>query len=419
MTTRNSNTRFDSAPQVSVERSSFDMSFDVKTSFDVGRLIPFALLEVLPGDTFQIATSKVMRLQTLITPVMDNLYLDTYYFFVPNRLVWEHWEQFIGGNFENSSWVGPVDYKIPEVYPPYAEDNLGWKTGTIADYMGVPVGVYNQSETEGGINALPFRCYAKIVEDWFRDENLQDPIYIPTGDSYIVGDNLNDNSPSQYVKGGYPFIAAKYHDYFTSCLPKPQKGPDVSFLAGYAPVMPMRTGSGYMTENNPLAQIVPNMIVRNTSVSAQDPRPHPLITSKNIGANASGNAYTTDTQNTFGSGVYFSNLFADLANTVLPGGYSTTSINTLRMAFQIQRLLERDARGGTRYIELIKSHFGVTSPDYRLQRAEYLGGNRVPFNIEQVLQTSSTDNTSPQGNVTGWSQTNDMHFDVERNSITA
>lgn len=423
MTTRNSNSRFDLAPQVTTERSSFDMSCDVKTSFDVGRLVPFYLQEVLPGDTFRIQTSKVVRLQTLITPVMDNLYLDTYYFFVPNRLVWDHWEDFIGGQFTDSSWVGPVDYKVPEIYPPVWTDDqeqqhVGWNVGTIADYFGIPTGV-GDNTLSFGINALPFRAYAKIVEDWFRDENLQDPLYIYTGDSYTEGDNLDDNSPSQYIKGGYPFIAAKFHDLFTSALPKPQKGPDVPFLDGFVPVMPETvhdTSNDYLRPNVPGNNVnVPTMSMRFNYLT------HPSVKSKtNIGLNDSGQvvagsvagATLSNTQVT-----YFDNLFADLSKAYLPGGFSTTSINTLRQAFQIQRMLERDARGGTRYIELLKAHFGVTSPDSRLQRAEYLGGNRVPFNIEQVLQTSSTDNTTPQGNVAGWSQTNDMHYDVEKSFV--
>lgn len=418
MTTRNSNSRFDLAPQVKTERSTFDMSFDVKTSFDVGRLVPFALIEVLPGDSFKIQTSKVMRLQTLITPVMDNLYLDTYYFFVPNRLVWSHWEDFIGGTFTDSGWQKPVDYKVPELIPPIdGDDDYGWHTGTIADYFGVPVGIADDT-LEFGINALPFRAYAKIVEDWFRDENLQDPLYIYDGDSSTNGTNMDDNSPEQYSTGGYPFIAAKFHDYFTSALPKPQKGPDVSFLDGFAPVMPMTVNSSsntYLKPNIPANNVtVPSMNWNQTTLT------HPSRNSMILGTNSNGQAVTGNIAGsslTNSTASYPSNLFADLASTVLPGGFSTTSINTLRQAFQIQRMLERDARGGTRYIEILKAHFGVTSPDSRLQRAEYLGGNRVPFNIEQVLQTSSTDNTTPQGNVAGWSQTNDTSYDVEKSFV--
>lgn len=427
MTTRNSNSRFDLAPQVKTERSTFDMSFDVKTSFDVGRLVPFALIEVLPGDSFKIQTSKVMRLQTLITPVMDNLYLDTYYFFVPNRLVWSHWEDFIGGTFTESGWQKPIDYKVPEIIPPMdAVDDFGWHTGTIADYFGVPVGITDDTQ-DFGINALPFRAYAKIVDDWFRDENLQDPLYIYDGDSSTNGTNLDDNSPEQYSTGGYPFIAAKFHDYFTSALPKPQKGPDVSFLDGFVRVLPEITSSSYDTlPVLDYRDVKTNTIVKSMSTGQE------IANGRVLGGTTSGNvsgklsAGSVDDIEHVGQGliagfpIYFDNLFADLSKAIVPGGssgFSTTSINTLRQAFQIQRMLERDARGGTRYIEILKAHFGVTSPDSRLQRAEYLGGNRVPFNIEQVLQTSSTDNTTPQGNVAGWSQTNDTSYDVEKSFV--
>lgn len=416
MTTRNSNSRFDLAPQVKTERSSFDMSFDVKTSFDVGRLIPFALIEVLPGDTFKIQTSKVVRLQTLITPVMDNLYLDTYYFFVPNRIVWDHWEDFIGGSFRDTGWIEPVDYNVPEILPPYTDSDDGWETGTIADYFGVPVGVSDHTLGDG-INALPFRAYAKIVEDWFRDENLVDPIYIYKGESATFGTNLDDNSPGQYQSGGYPFIAAKFHDYFTSALPKPQKGPDVPFLDGFVPVMPFTTGSANdkLSPNIPADNVTVPPVHYVYNALTHNARPSLLMGTSANSTLINGSSAGVGLSNT--GNVYADNLFADLANTVLPGGYSTTSINTLRQAFQIQRMLERDARGGNRYIEVLKAHFGITSPDSRLQRAEYIGGNRVPFNIEQVLQTSSSDSTTPQGNVAGWSQTNDTHFDVEKSFV--
>lgn len=212
MTTRNSNAHFDLAPQVSVERSTMDRSTNIKTSFNVGELIPFYIDEVLPGDTFQIQTSKVARLQTLITPVMDNLYLDTYYFFVPNRLVWEHWEEFCGAN-NTSAWYPQVEYAIPEMYSP---DN-GWIEGTIADYFGIPTHVETGAEGDRGINALPFRAYALICEEWFRDENLMDPLVIPKGDSTVLGVNTG-NYVTDTAKGGLPFTACKFHDYFTSCL---------------------------------------------------------------------------------------------------------------------------------------------------------------------------------------------------------
>lgn len=417
MTNRNSNDHFNLAPQVEIERSTFDRSTNVKTSFSVGELVPFFCDEILPGDTYRIETSKVMRLQTLITPVMDNLYLDTYYFFVPNRLVWDNWEDFITGGIQ-AGWSPVVERTVPMTIPPLSSkegDVNGWDVGTIADYMGIPPYQYD-STAQLGVNSLPLRCYAKIVDDWFRDENLQDPIYIYTGDSDTTGSN-GDNYVTDIQAGGQPFIANKYHDFFTSCLLQPQKGPDVPFLDGYVPVIPQTIGSG----NLQLHEYVPSGTVTGTRIR-ENVSPHNTVAGEAIGTHPSLSALAVgdfDGVSTLSNSrtTYFSNLFANLADAHLPGDYSTTSINTLRQAFQVQRMLEKDARGGTRYIELIKAHFSVTSPDARLQRAEYLGGNRVPFNIEQVLQTSSTDSTTPQGNVAGWSQTNDSSYDVEKSFV--
>lgn len=401
MTTRNSNARFELAPQVEIERSTFDRSTNIKTSFNVGELIPFYVDEVLPGDTFEISTSKVARLQTLLTPVMDNLYLDTYYFFVPNRLVWEHWKEFMGEN-STSAWYPTVQYNVPQVLPPMN----GWSVGTIADYMGIPTGV-EAEDVDGGINALPFRAYALIVNEWFRDENLQQPVNIPKNDSTIDGSN-GSNYVTDLVKGGKPFIACKYHDYFTSCLPAPQKGPDVSFLDGYAPVVPM---------TEPYAQDVAQSY-RTNSTRIKNPQG----TNVNGYLQGTGGSLATATQSgTLSNYVHFGNLYADLSGAVKYDEWNAdnpgVTINDLRRAFQIQRLYEKDARGGTRYIELLKAHFGVTSPDARLQRPEYIGGDRVPLNVEQVVQTSSTDATSPLAHLGAFSQTADYSSDVRKSFV--
>ena len=214
---RNVNSRFAVNPQVDINRSKFHRDSTIKTSFNVGDVVPFYIDEVLPGDTFQIKTSKVVRLQTLITPMMDNLYLDTYYFYVPNRLVWNHWKELNGENNE-SAWIPQTEYQVPQITAPTG----GFAIGTIADYLGVPTGVSGLS-----VNALPFRAYALIMNEWFRDQNLTDPLSIPVDDATVVGVNTG-NYITDCAKGGLPFKAAKYHDYFTSCLPAPQKGPDVS-----------------------------------------------------------------------------------------------------------------------------------------------------------------------------------------------
>lgn len=384
---RNTESRFAINPtNISISRSIFDRSSSLKTSFNVGDLVPFYVDEVLPGDTFDVSTSKVIRMQTLITPVMDNLYLDTYFFFVPNRLVWSHWKEFNGENTE-SAWLPQTEYEIPQVTSPA---NTGWTAGTVADYMGIPTGVAGLS-----VNALPFRAYALIVNEWFRDQNLQDPVDIPVDEITVAGVNTGNYITDLY-KGGMPFICGKYHDYFTSCLPSPQKGPDVSIAIGdNVPVVPSSSMNNFS-----------NDVLKWADVGSNPPKWTDTGT-RVCGIGFTGESITYNPSGAVGeTSIYPSNLVADLS------GVSVATVNQLRMAFQIQKLYERDARGGTRYVEILKSHFGVTSPDSRQQRPEYLGGNRIPINIDQVVQTSnSADGITPQGNVTGYSQTADTHND--------
>ena len=229
---RNTESHFSLSPHVDISRSRFDRSASLKTSFNAGDVVPFFLEEVLPGDTFSVDTSKVVRMQTLLTPMMDNVYLDTYYFFVPNRLVWDHWKEFCGENTE-SAWIPQTEYTMPQITSPV---DTGWSVGTLADYFGIPTGVAGLS-----VSALPFRAYALIMNEWFRDQNLQDPLVVPTDDSTVAGVN-SGTFVTDVAKGGMPFIAAKYHDYFTSALPAPQKGPDVAIPVAQAasyPVYPL------------------------------------------------------------------------------------------------------------------------------------------------------------------------------------
>lgn len=205
---RNANSHFATNPtSIDMPRSSFDRDSSVKTSFNVGDVVPFYLDEVLPGDTFSIDTSKVVRLQTLITPMMDNLYLDTYWFFVPNRLVWSHWKEFMGENTQ-SAWIPETEYNVPQIIAPSG----GWNVGTLADFFGLPTGVSGIS-----VSALPFRAYALVMNEWFRDQNLSDPLNIPVDEATVTGVNTG-NYITDIVKGGLPFTAAKFFDYFTSCL---------------------------------------------------------------------------------------------------------------------------------------------------------------------------------------------------------
>lgn len=385
--------------RMDMPRSTFDRSSSVKTSFNVGEVIPFYVDEVLPGDTFKVETSKVVRMQTLLTPMMDNVYLDTYFFFVPNRLTWAHWKQFNGENTE-SAWIPQTEYEVPQITSP---DDTGFSVGTIADYFGIPTGVPGLS-----VNALPFRAYALIMNEWFRDQNLQDPLLIPTDDATVEGVNT-DTFVTDVAKGGKPFIAAKYHDYFTSALPSPQKGPDVSIpvaIPGEYNVV----GNGYAI---PFKD--PNGISPIRTTNDQGILRYTYGSTGTIGSLSTNSAMYFSTQANLGVATA-DDLGGDLQKSglvaIMDGEASVATINQLRLAFQIQKLYERDARGGTRYIEILKSHFGVTSPDARLQRPEYLGGNRVPINVNQIVQQSATGTgDTPQGTVVGMSLTTDTNHD--------
>lgn len=392
---RNANSRFAINPtDIDISRSTFDRNCSIKTSFNVGDIIPFYVDEVLPGDTHQIDTSKVVRLQTLITPMMDNLYLDTYYFFVPNRLVWEHWKQFNGENTE-SAWIPQVEYSVPQITAPTG----GWNVGTIADYMGIPTGIDGIS-----VNAMPFRAYALICNDWFRDQNLCDPLNVPVDDTTVVGVNTSDY-PTDVALGGMPFKAAKYHDYFTSCLPAPQKGPDVQIPVASAGNMPV-VALNDKVDHSLFESGYTGYFFAGTPSSGNDYYPSLRYSGGEVSPFGGRSGASGDSE----LRPVYDNLWA-----VSDGNATAATINQLRLAFQIQKMYEKDARGGTRYIEVLKAHFGVTSPDSRLQRPEYLGGNRIPISVNQVVQQSATaSGTTPQGNVSGMSHTTDVSSDFTK-----
>lgn len=392
---RNTNTHFALNPtRIDIGRSTFNRDHSVKTSFNVGDLIPFYVDEVLPGDTFDITTSKVVRMPSLLTPIMDNIYLDTYYFFVPNRLCWTHWRELMGENTQ-SAWIPTVEYQVPQITSPAG----GWNVGTLADYFGIPTGVANLS-----VNALPFRAYSLICNEWFRDENLTDPLSIPVDDATVAGVNTG-NYITDTAKGGLPFKASKYFDLFSGCLPSPQKGPDVKIpvaAGGQTPVV------GLDTTHDPggfglYGRVSFNNSVENGAFGSYGTPEYNKASSPQSSAGGSAGSFLAFEP---------TNLWAVETNPV------AATINQLRTAFQIQKMYERDARGGTRYIEILRSHFSVTSPDARLQRPEYLGGNRIPIVINEVNQTSGTvSNGTPQGTPTGQSRTTDVHHDVKKSFV--
>lgn len=394
---RNVESHFAELPSIDIERSMFDRSSSHKTSFNVGELIPFFIDEVLPGDTFNVTTSAVVRLQTLLTPVMDNMYLDTYFFFVPNRIVWEHWKEFMGENTQ-SAWIPTTEYRIPTLNWP---TGTGWNVGTIADYFGIPVGV---RAGQGCVpSALPFRAYAMICDQWFRDQNVSDPLNIPLGDAVVAGSN-GDNYITDVAKGGKPFKVAKYHDYFTSCLPAPQKSASISIFGdklpssreSFIPVFP-RTEISYphvegSYKNPMLLSVVSDGVVRKLDGA--------LV---NTTSGSEVRALTANVDSGSNAGFTPINLWANV-------GAMNLSINELRLAFQLQKFFEKNARAGTRYREVLKEHFSVSSPDARMMIPEYLGGHRIPLQIHQIANQSQGESDF-LGDLGAMSNTSDVHDD--------
>lgn len=382
---RNTDSHFGQAPMKNIRRSSFKRPFTHKTTFNTGEIVPIYAEEVLPGDTVKNHTASLVRMSTPINPVMDNAWMDTYYFFIPRRLVWRHWKEFMGEN-TTDAWTQETEYQIPQLQAP----NGGWQKGTIGEKL------YGIQGRYASVDACYARAYALVFNEWFRNENITEPAEVSTGDTTIVGNN-GSNYVTDLQKGGKLAKAAKYADYFTRALPEPQKGPDIYLpLGSTAPVQTSTTQTIAGGEH-------PNLVWGSNSIT------FPVDDARDLFVDTKGWTFLgAPIENGTNHGLYPTNLYADLQHA------TAATINELRQAFAIQRMYEIDARGGTRYTEILRAHFGVTSPDGRQQRPEYLGGKRIPINITQVIQNSSTDNTSPQGHTAAYSLTIDNHDDFTK-----
>jgi hypothetical protein len=376
---RNKDAGFNQVPRLDITRSRFKRRQDVKLTLNAGQLIPFYVDEVLPGDTFSIDQAAIIRMTTPIFPVMDNCHMDIYYFSVPCRIVWDHFKRFMGEN-DSGPWAQTNNYYIPQVTVTGTEEKPAPYEGSIMDYMGIPTKVSKGDATKFSVNALPFRAYAMIWQEWFRDQNVDNPAINSTEDatvSYTDDETKGMDAATPDIEyilknaytGGRPLPVNKYHDYFTSALPSPQKGQSVSLtLEGNAPIFGYKD---YGRKEISAPSAIKNIENQNKPLGAVGYNPQNVP-------------------------VY---LGARMDNV------SAATVNQLRQAFQVQKYYEQLARGGSRYREMIYSLFHTKISDKTVQIPEYLGGTRITINMSQVIQTSGTTQESPQGNTAAISVT--------------
>lgn len=376
---RNKDAGFNQVPRLDITRSRFKRRQDVKLTLNAGQLIPFYVDEVLPGDTFSIDQAAIIRMTTPIFPVMDNCHMDIYYFNVPCRIIWEHFKRFMGEN-DAGPWTQTNNYYIPQIRVTGTTDKPAPYEGSIMDYMGIPTKVSKGEDTTFSVNALPFRAYAMIWQEWFRDQNVDNPAINSIKDATVIYTDdetkgMDAKQPDlEYIlqnayTGGRPLPVNKYHDYFTSALPNPQKGPSVQ--------LPLEGNASIFGYKDP----------KRTEISS--PASIQGLQQQNIPLGVLGTKPNGET-------VY---LGARMSNV------TSATINQLRQAFQVQKYYEQLARGGSRYREMIYSLFHTKISDKTVQIPEYLGGTRITINMSQVIQTSSTTTDSPQGNTAAVSVT--------------